>query len=151
MATQEPSGQTVEICYLVCCETRWTSKSHTTEHLTGMPFKEVTEYLENNDRGLKLDGKNIQIDHIRPLADFKNLHCEFELRTACHYLNLQLLPGSENAQKNDTFCYTSWASSDAGKQLIELGVEWREKACKDCSTERTFRRCCCKDPVEKKL
>jgi hypothetical protein len=121
-------------------------KCNTTEKLTSMNFEQLTEYLENNDRGLKLHCKKVHIDHIRPLADFKNLHCEFELRTACSYLNLQLLTARENSQKSDTFCFTSWASSDRGKQLIQLGVKWREKAGKDCSTERTFRRCCCADP-----
>jgi len=121
-------------------------KCNTTEKLTSMNFEQLTEYLENNDHGLKLHGHKVHIDHIRPLADFKNLHCEFEMRTACCYLNLQLLTASQNLHKSDTFCYTSWASSDRGKQLIQLGFEWREKEGKDCSTERTFRRCCCADP-----
>jgi hypothetical protein len=121
-------------------------KCNTTEKLTSTTFEQLTVYLEKNDRGIKITDKNTHIDHVRPLTKFENLHCEFEQRTACHYLNLQLLPGSENLKKSDTFCCTSWASSDRGKQLIQLNIEWREKAGKNCSNEQKFRHCCCPDP-----
>jgi hypothetical protein len=126
------------------------TKCKSTEELTGTTFEQLTEYLEKNDHGIKIDDKKIHIDHIRPVTKFENLHCEFELRTACHYLNLQLLPGRVNIQKGNSFCYASWTSSDVGKQLIQLNIDWRKKAGKNCSTERTFRRCCCMDPVQEK-
>jgi hypothetical protein len=83
------------------------------------------EHVESNDRGLKITDENIHIDHLRPLASFKNLHCEFEQRTANHYLNLQLLPAKENIKKSAKFDYDSWAASDSGKQLLELNRKWR--------------------------
>ena len=100
-------------------------KTASTEKLLGCTWDQAVQHLEANDRGLKLLDTDNHIDHIRPLASFANLHCEFEQRIANHYLNLQLLPAKENLQKHSKFDYDSWAASDAGKQLLELNREWR--------------------------
>jgi hypothetical protein len=100
-------------------------KTASTQKLLGCTWDHAVGHLETNDRGLKITDKDIHIDHIRPLSSFKNLQCEFEQRTSCHYLNLQLLPAKENQQKHASFDYDSWAASDAGKQLLELNREWR--------------------------
>jgi hypothetical protein len=100
-------------------------KTDRTLKLLGCSSKHAVQHLANNDRGLKLFGKDIHVDHIRPFDSFKNLHCEFEQRTVNHYLNLQLLPAEENHRKGSGFDYDSWAASDAGKQLLELNRQWR--------------------------
>ena len=102
-------------------------KAACTQELLGCTWLYAVEYLENNDRGLKVTDKGIHFDHIRPLSSFKNLHCKLEQRTANHYLNLQLLPGKENLRKGADFDYESWAASDTGKQLLELNRVWRMK------------------------
>jgi hypothetical protein len=100
-------------------------KTASTEKLLGCTWTHAVEYLENNEHGYKLLDKDVHVDHVRPLDSFTNLACEFEQRTANHYLNLQLLPAKENLQKHSKFDYDSWAASDAGKQLLELNREWR--------------------------
>jgi hypothetical protein len=108
-----------------CRKANGFKKTRKTEELLGCTWAHAVEYLENNDRGLKLTDKSVQVDHVRPLASFKNLHCEFEQRTANNFRNLELLPAEENQQKGASFDYDSWAASDAGKQLLELNREWR--------------------------
>jgi hypothetical protein len=108
-----------------CLKGHGSKKTTTTMKLLGCTWKHAAEHLENNEHGYKLMDKNIHIDHIRPLSSFKNIHCEFEQRTSCHYLNLQLLPAKENLRKSAKFDYDSWAASDAGKQLLELNRQWR--------------------------
>jgi hypothetical protein len=110
---------------LSCLKGRGAKKTDKTEKLLGCSWKHAVFHLESNVRGLKLTDKGIHIDHVRPMASFKNLHCEFEQRTVNHWLNLQLLPAKENLRKNAKFDYDSWAASDAGKQLLELNREWR--------------------------
>jgi hypothetical protein len=108
-----------------CLKGSGSKKTTSTMKLLGGSWKHAVEYLENNEHGYKLLDKDMHIDHIRPMKSFKNLHCEFEQRTANHYLNLQLLPAKENQQKHASFDYDSWAASDAGKQLLELNRQWR--------------------------
>jgi hypothetical protein len=99
-------------------------RMHTYE-MIGCSWDQAKQHLENNTRGLKINTQGVEIDHIRPFASFKNIHCEYELKTACHFLNLQLLPSNENNQKRAKFDYDSWAASDSGKQLLELNRKWR--------------------------
>ncbi|KAJ1467656.1 hypothetical protein T484DRAFT_1755709 [Baffinella frigidus] len=93
--------------------------------LLGCSWDFALEHLENNPHGLKLMDKDVHVDHVRSLDAFNNLHCEFEQRTSCHYLNLQLLTAKDNLQKSAKCDYDSWAASDAGKQLLELNCDWR--------------------------
>jgi hypothetical protein len=109
-----------------CRRARGFKKASSTQKLLGCTWDQAVQHLEANDRGLKLLDTDNHIDHIRPLASFANLHCEFEQRIANHYLNLQLLPAKENLEKHSKFDYESWAASDAGLKLLALEREWRE-------------------------
>jgi hypothetical protein len=108
-----------------CRKANGFKKTRKTEELVGCTWNHLVEHLENNDRGLKLNDKDVHVDHIRPLNSFKNLACDFEQRTANNYRNLQLLPAKENMVKSAKFDYDAWAASDSGKQLIQLNCDWR--------------------------
>lgn len=81
-------------------------KSSTTRLLVGLDYKEVMEYLNNNERGLKVGDPGVHIDHIIPLKAFTDngmMDSEFGQRCACNWRNLQLLPASENMSKNCSY------------------------------------------------
>jgi hypothetical protein len=101
------------------------TKTSTAEALLSCSWEKAVKHLENNERGLKMTDKGIHVDHIRPLASFKDLSSAWEQKTANHYLNLQLLPAKENLSKSASFDYDSWAVSESGKALLALNREWR--------------------------
>jgi hypothetical protein len=108
-----------------CMRSRGFKKTGKTQALLGCSWDKAVIHLENNERGLKMTDKGIHVDHIRPLASFKDLSSAWEQKTANHYLNLQLLPAKENISKNASFNYESWVISESGKALLALNREWR--------------------------
>ncbi|KAJ1488292.1 hypothetical protein T484DRAFT_1783561 [Baffinella frigidus] len=69
------------------------------EELVGCSYEELIAHLNDNDRGYVYDksGGEFHIDHIRPMASFKNLAtCHLEVLECMDFNNLQLLPGREN-------------------------------------------------------
>jgi hypothetical protein len=108
-----------------CFKTKGFKKTAHTLELLGCTWEEAVAKLEDNPRGLKLTDKGIHVDHVRPLASFKDLSSAWEQKTANHYLNLQLLPAKENLMKQASFDYDTWAISESGKALLALNREWR--------------------------
>ncbi|KAJ1466563.1 hypothetical protein T484DRAFT_3633115 [Baffinella frigidus] len=98
--------------------------------LMGCSNKELIAHLNDNDRGFVYEqsGGVFHIDHIRPMASFKNLKCRVEVLKCMNFNNLQLLPGSENCSKSDTFTpadEADYAISKAGLAIAELEIGWR--------------------------
>jgi hypothetical protein len=108
-----------------CMKSQGFKKVAKTQELIGCTWVHLKQHLEDNDRGLKMLDKDVHVDHIRPMASFKDLHCEFEQRTATHFFNLQILPAKENLAKHAKFDFDSWAVSDSGVKLLALNREWR--------------------------
>ena len=97
-----------------------------------VPKDKVTEYLEQNELGLKITDKNVVVDFIRPMDSF-NLTCKLQHKVANHLLNRILIRSQDvDMMQYDSWCssvegnYDSWSSSVEGKQLIELELKWRE-------------------------
>jgi hypothetical protein len=106
--------------------------SHDTVMFGDVPMNEVIEYLEKNERGLKITDKNVVVDFIRPMDSF-DLTCEFQHKIANHILNRILIESHdvdkckfESWSSSVEGNYSSWASSVEGKVLVELALKWRE-------------------------
>jgi len=108
-----------------CLKGRGFKKTTHTEKLLGCTWEHVADHLDNNAIGLKLTDESVHVDHIRPIASFKDLSCEFEQRTVNHYLNLQLLSARDNLSKHAKFDYGEWEKSDSGMALLKLNRQWR--------------------------
>ena len=66
-------------------------------------------YIEDNAYGRKYGDKGLELDHVRPLASFKDgITCKIQQYKAFCYLNLQLLTREENRAKWD-----KWTNEDA--------------------------------------
>ncbi|KAJ1468656.1 hypothetical protein T484DRAFT_1754941 [Baffinella frigidus] len=78
------------------------------EGVVGCLYEELIAHLNDNDRGFVYEksGGVFHIDHIRPMASFKNLKCQVEVLKCMNFNNLQLLPGPENCSKGKSFTST---------------------------------------------
>ncbi|KAJ1466065.1 hypothetical protein T484DRAFT_3634687 [Baffinella frigidus] len=107
------------------------------EGVVGCLYEQLIAHLNDNDRGF-VYGKwcvVFHIDHIRPMASFKNLKCHVEVLKCMNFNNLQLLPGSENFSKGDTFTSAdeaAYAISKGGLALAELEKGWRADGVCEC-------------------
>ncbi|KAJ1465829.1 hypothetical protein T484DRAFT_1863334 [Baffinella frigidus] len=108
-----------------------TGKVSLSEKVVGCSYEVLVAHLNDNDRGFvygKSGGVVLHIDHIRPMASFKNLKCRIEVLKCMNFNNLQLLPGPENQRKNDSFTpdeEAAYAISKAGLAIAELKKGWR--------------------------
>lgn len=83
---------------------RGRDKTNGGRDLTGMDLPDLISYLNDNEHGYKYGDKGIQVDHIVPCVAFNrygDLEDPFYQKMLSHYSNLQLLPASVNASKND--------------------------------------------------
>jgi hypothetical protein len=111
-----------------CLKTAGAKKRVSTEALLGCSWQEAVDHLESNDRGFKIMDPGIEIDHIRPISSFRSLTCLIQQRLVNHPSNLQLLPAVENRQKSDSFDYSTWAATDAGRLNLALEQQWTLEA-----------------------
>jgi hypothetical protein len=83
-------------------------KSHSTSELLGCSFAFLRDHLESQFKeGMSWENRSsFHIDHIRPLASFDLTDPE-QLKTACHWTNLQPLYPNENLKKSKKFEQTS--------------------------------------------
>ncbi|KAJ1463679.1 hypothetical protein T484DRAFT_1873598 [Baffinella frigidus] len=103
------------------------------EDLVGCSFEELLAHLNDNVRGFVFGklagGVELHIDHIRPMASFKNLKsCQVEVNKCMGFNNLQLLPGPENKSKNDSFTSAdkaAYAISKGGMAIADSVPVWR--------------------------
>ncbi|KAJ1466215.1 hypothetical protein T484DRAFT_1756824 [Baffinella frigidus] len=100
------------------------------DEVMGCIYEELIAHLNDNDRGFVYGKGDVvfHIDHIRPMASFKNLKCHVEVLKCMNFNNLQLLPGPENCSKGDTFTpadEAAYAISEGGLALAELEKGWR--------------------------
>ncbi|KAJ1466595.1 hypothetical protein T484DRAFT_1756510 [Baffinella frigidus] len=100
------------------------------EKVVGCAYKVLVAHLNNNDRGFLYEQSVglFHIDHIRPMASFKNLKCTIEVYKCMNFNNLQLLPGPENCRKCDSFTSAeeaAYAISKGGLAIAELEKGWR--------------------------
>jgi hypothetical protein len=88
------------------------------------------EYLENNDRGLKLHDANVEVDHIKPYDAFKHLDTAIEQELVNNWRNLQLLTKEENGKggKGAEHDHDAWAKTGPGMKLIAFEGELRKAA-----------------------
>ena len=88
-------------------------KSISTSRLIGCTGNELVEHIRNQFKpGMTLDNHGLwHIDHIRPLASF-DLTDGVQVRTACHYSNLQPLWAKDNIIKRDHWKPTSLVSPE---------------------------------------
>jgi hypothetical protein len=116
--------------------------------MMGGDLAEATKHLHNNTRGLVLGQKDppCHVDHIRPLASFKHMDCHKVQMEACHYLNLQLLPTTENLQKKAKYNEMKYILSDSWRELSTLVAIWEVEVvcpCERCvataGVERVYR------------
>ncbi|KAJ1482422.1 hypothetical protein T484DRAFT_1747636 [Baffinella frigidus] len=95
------------------------------EEVVGCSYEELIAHLNDNDHGYVYDksGGEFHIDHIRPMASFKNLAtCHLEVLECMDFNNLQLLPGPENKRKGDRFNAkdkAAYAVSKGGMAIAE--------------------------------
>jgi hypothetical protein len=120
------------------------------EDLVGCSFEELLAHLNDNVRGFVFGelagGVEFHIDHIRPIASFKNLKCQVEVHMCMDFNNLQLLTGPENLSKNDSFTSAeeaAYAISKGGMAIAELEKGWRADPevckCEQCEGWRADR------------
>ncbi|KAJ1465403.1 hypothetical protein T484DRAFT_1757444 [Baffinella frigidus] len=114
-------------------------KTTRSEEMLGCAYDQLIAHLNDNDRGLLYGDPNmvLHIDHIRPMASFKNLGCRLEMRECANFNNLQLLPGPENQSKGGRFTpadQAAYAISKGGMAIAELVNVWR--AAGVCSCEK---------------
>jgi hypothetical protein len=100
------------------------------ENVMGCSCEQLIAHLNDNDRGFVYEqsGGVFHIDHIRPMASFKNLKCHVEVLKCMNFNNLQLLPGPENKSKKDSFTSdqeAAYAISKGGLAIAELEKGWR--------------------------
>jgi hypothetical protein len=112
-------------------------KIEVTEKYLNCTYLEFVAHLNKNDRGFVFGdditfGK-LNIDHIRPIANF-NMLCYVEVFKACNFKNTQLLPWKENNDKGAKFppeAAVAYAASENGKAIEALVPGWIEaKVCK---------------------
>lgn len=63
------------------------------ENIVKCSIEELINYLNDNEYNLKVNGQDVDIDHIVPLSKAKT---ESEVKDLFHYSNLQLLPSYYN-------------------------------------------------------
>jgi hypothetical protein len=109
----------------------------------GCSCEQLIAHLNDNDRGFVYEqsGGVFHIDHIRPMASFKNLKCHVEVLKCMNFNNLQLLPGPENSRKGGKFTSdqeAAYAISKGGMAIAELEKGWRADPgvckCSECNT-----------------
>ena len=103
-------------------KTKGLRKCAKTLDLLGCTGPEAVKYLENNSRGLKIQGNHI--DHRRPVHSL-DLRLPSQQKMMNHYLNLQLLTPEENGRKGADFDYAEWSITDHGRELLELERGWK--------------------------
>ncbi|KAJ1491098.1 hypothetical protein T484DRAFT_3644821 [Baffinella frigidus] len=100
------------------------------EEVVGCSYEELIAHLNDNDHGYVYDksGGEFHIDHIRPMASFKNLAtCRLETWRCMNFNNLQLLPGPENKRKGARFNAKDKAAHAISKgylAIVELEEGW---------------------------
>ncbi|KAJ1482412.1 hypothetical protein T484DRAFT_1747627 [Baffinella frigidus] len=100
------------------------------EEVVGCSYEELIAHLNDNDRGFVYDksGGEFHIDHIRPMASFKNLAtCRLEAWRCMNFNNLQLLPGRENCGKGSRFNANDKAAHAISKgylAIVDLEEGW---------------------------
>ncbi|KAJ1482381.1 hypothetical protein T484DRAFT_1804014 [Baffinella frigidus] len=100
------------------------------EEVVGCSYEELIAHLNDNDRGYVYDksGGEFHIDHIRPMASFKNLAtCRLEAWRCMNFNNLQLLPGPENCSKGARFNAKDKAAHAISKgylAIVDLEEGW---------------------------
>jgi hypothetical protein len=113
------------------------------EGVVGCLYEQLIAHLNDNDRGFVYGKGDVvfHIDHIRPMASFKNLKCHVEVLKCMNFNNLQLLPGSENSRKGGKFTSdqaAAYATSKGGMAIAELEKGWRADPgvckCSECNT-----------------
>ncbi|KAJ1465577.1 hypothetical protein T484DRAFT_1757306 [Baffinella frigidus] len=105
------------------------------DEVMGCICEELIAHLNDNDRGFVYGRGDFHIDHIRPMASFKNLKCRVEVLKCMNFNNLQLLPGSENCSKGKSFTSTqeaAYAISKGGLAIAELEKGWRADGVCEC-------------------
>ena len=114
-------------------------KVEVSEELLGCTYDELVVHLNTNNRGFvygdDITFGKLHIDHIRPIANF-NVLCYIELKKACNFNNLQLLPWKENNKKRDEFppaAAAVYAISVGGMAIAELAVGWRASGICKCA------------------
>jgi uncharacterized Zn-finger protein len=102
-----------------------TETTSRTQVVLGCTFEEAVDFLHNNSRGYTLSTPGIQIDHIRPVASFKNKAGDpVEQHRCMNINNLQLLTGPENLAKSDVYDPVAYALTDASKAIEKLVPTW---------------------------
>ena len=79
-----------------------------------VPIEEVIEHLEQNELGLKITDKYVEVGFIRPMDSF-DLTRKFQHKVANHLLN-RILVRSHHV---DTMKYESWCSSVEGNTIAD--------------------------------
>ncbi|KAJ1465450.1 hypothetical protein T484DRAFT_1864701 [Baffinella frigidus] len=98
------------------------------EGVVGCRYEELIAHLNDNDKGRVYERGDFHIDHIRPMASFKNLKCQVEVHMCMDFNNLQLLTGPENSSKRDSFTpaqEAAYALSKGGMAIAERKKGWR--------------------------
>jgi hypothetical protein len=98
---------------------------------------ELIVYVNDNERGFVYGTDGLQLDHVRPLASFgDSMRCPAVQLEAFCYINLQLLPDTENYSKHDKYTKKDaeiYEASERGLAIADQRVIWRaEKICPGC-------------------
>jgi len=92
-----------------------------TQALVGCSWAALVAHLNNNTRGLKVGDKGVDIDHIRPMSSFSNLHTLEQQQRCMNFNNLQLMKKHENRNvKSDLWNPEEYFNSAVGKAIDEL-------------------------------
>jgi hypothetical protein len=91
----------------------------------GISIPELLAYLESNSiEGLKYGDVDVDVDHIKPCSQFKQLG-PVQQHELWNYRNLQLMSSYENRHvKRDKFDPIAYAASDIGKAIAIERVKW---------------------------
>ncbi|KAJ1468290.1 hypothetical protein T484DRAFT_1755268 [Baffinella frigidus] len=107
------------------------------EEMLGCTYEQLIAHLNDNDRGLVYGDLNmvLHIDHIRPMASFKDIGCRVGMHECANFNNLQLLPGSENLRKGASFTpaeEAAYALTKGYRAIAELRKVWRAAGVCSC-------------------
>ena len=96
-------------------------KQGRTQELVGCTWEALVVHLNNNEKGLKMGDKGVDVDHIRPMSSFDNLNDLEQQQRCMNFRNLQLLEQNENRNvKSDWWDPEEYANSAVGKAIDAL-------------------------------
>ena len=102
-------------------------KSGNTMALVGCTIEELILHLNNNTRGLIYGQKDLEIDHIRPMASFTLYDDPVQQHECLGFNNLQLLTREDNNAKSDYYDAEEYAKTPGAIAIAILRIGWEAK------------------------